>query len=151
MKNTHRASSTLVSVQTEASPISILSLCFLFDFVLSFYSPAVQPDDNQSQRSKTSLCLIHKQPIAIGSGTPSDLHLYNTSKIYTSSALIPCHSSEMRLLPAVLLPTGEKTEAGNEMCLSFTHIVLCILDDFLTVLYDLFNYNLLSPIKHWSC
>lgn len=48
----------------------------------------------------------------------------------------------MRLLPAVLLPTGEETEAVNKMCLSFTRIVPCILDDFLTVLYNLSNYNL---------
>lgn len=76
MKNTHRASSTLASVQTEASPVNILSLCVFFDFLLSFYSPAVQPDDNQSQRSKTSLCLIHKQPIVMQSGPA--LHLIFT-------------------------------------------------------------------------
>lgn len=36
----------------EAAPASLLSLYFLFVFVLSFYWPAVQSEDNQSQRAR---------------------------------------------------------------------------------------------------
>lgn len=97
-------------------------LCPVFDLVLSFDSPAVQPVDNQSLGSKMSLGLIYKQPRvnSIRSSTLSHLHLYHTSRIYTSPGLISCHSSEITLLPAGLLPVGEKAAVENHSLIFFS-------------------------------
>lgn len=118
--------------------MSTLYICPLFDLLLSFHSPAVQPVDNQSQGLKMNLGLIYKQPRvnSIRSGTPSHLHLYHTSRLYTSPGLISCHSSEITLLPAVLLPVGEKAEGSAWE--SFIQIFLCISSDSLIVLHNFY-------------
>lgn len=115
MKNTETFIFTDFDISIFPTHVHTLHLPSL-DLLLSFHSPAVQPVDNQSLGSKMSLGLIYKQPRvnSIRSGTPSHLHLYHTSRIYTSPGLISCHSSEITLLPAGLLPVGRRQKAALE-------------------------------------
>lgn len=139
-------------------------------FILSLHSPAVQSQDNQSQRGQTSLCLIHKQPIVMQSGLA--LHLIFTY-LNTSPAPLPPRTTPPSPSPStdfmsrpwnetVAFSIGAVTrERRGRMKYFFSPTDICsrlfIWDKLLIA--ALYNSCLITTsssmprliMKHWSC